>query len=129
MHCDGLFDFCLFERRRQSVVAYSGPVARFAKLVAEHQLEPALWKFLFPFPERGYEFSRDGNFPYPLLCFGVEPAVFLNDDEEPAERPILKLQLSKPMLVAARNYRKKKATAKRKVKKKKTEVKKWPGSL
>ena len=77
VHRDNLFNLCLFERRCQSAAAYSGPVAGFAKLVAEHQIEPALRTFLFPFPECGYEFSRDGNFPYPLLCFGVEPAVFL----------------------------------------------------
>jgi hypothetical protein len=74
---DDLFDFCLFERRRQTITTDSSPVARFAKFVAEHQLEPALRTFVFSFPKSSHEFARDWNFSYPLLCLGVEPAVFL----------------------------------------------------
>ena len=37
MHGDCLFDIRLLERRRQSVTPYSGPVTRFAELMAKHQ--------------------------------------------------------------------------------------------
>ena len=67
VHRDDLFDFCLFERWRQAITTDSSPVARFAKFVAEHQLEPALRTFVFPFPKSSHEFARDWNFSYPLL--------------------------------------------------------------
>ncbi len=75
VHRDRLFDPGLFEGWRQAITTDSSPVTRFAELIAEHQLEPALRTFVFPFPESSHEVGRDWNCSYPLLCLGVEPAV------------------------------------------------------
>jgi hypothetical protein len=76
VHRDSLFNFCLFERRRQSVAAYSGPVARFAKFVTKHELKPVLRTFLFPVLNCAHKVGWNGDLSYPLLgsnqrCFSA----------------------------------------------------------
>ena len=83
VHRDDLFDFCLFERRRQTITTDSSPVARFAKFVAEHQLEPDLRTFVFSFLKSSHEFARDWNFSYPRL---FNMMFFRRDEKKEAEK-------------------------------------------
>jgi hypothetical protein len=76
VHGNGFLDLRLLQGRREAMAADPGTVARFAELVTEHKVKPALGAFLLPHAQARNQFGRNWNLPGAAESLRVKSPVF-----------------------------------------------------